>query len=80
MMKSKSVVILGMIILGFVQILSIEAITTCPAQCYTLCSVSKLPFDKCYNQCIERCPPSDYNCIAKCGVKKTDTVTIGTFF
>jgi len=83
MMKSNRVAILGMIILGFV-LLSIEPSTSesnifdpCHIRCVNLCHRN---FEQCFDECVRRCPPSAHNCIAKCGVKKTDTVTIGTFF
>jgi len=83
MMKSNIVAILGMIILVFVEILSIEVINSCPAKCAALCFVTEGPYEKCYDSCIANCnkvSPSAYNCIAKCGVNKIVTVTIGTYF
>ncbi|BAT90534.1 hypothetical protein VIGAN_06179400 [Vigna angularis var. angularis] len=80
MMKSNRGAIVVMIMLGFVQILSVEAINTCPPKCALLCFVSDGPsYEDCYDQCIAKCnkmPAIAYNCITKCGVNKTVTVTI----
>ncbi|XP_022631326.1 uncharacterized protein LOC111240540 [Vigna radiata var. radiata] len=80
MMKSNRAAIVVMIMLGFIQILSVEAVNTCPVQCGLLCFVSDGPsFVECYDKCIAKCkkvPASAYNCITKCGVNKTVTVTI----
>jgi len=61
----KRVVILGMIMFAFLQIQSIEARDLCPQKCVQACGVSKLPFQRCYEACVIKCP---------------STVTIGTSF
>ncbi|BAT90532.1 hypothetical protein VIGAN_06179200 [Vigna angularis var. angularis] len=79
MMKSKRVAILMVIMLGFVQILSIEAELPCAAQCALECLGSEDPYSICLATCLESCDKvstTHYNCITKCGVNKTITVTI----
>ncbi|WVZ03607.1 hypothetical protein V8G54_024413 [Vigna mungo] len=81
-MKSNRAAIVVMIMLGFVEILSVVAANTCPIQCSLLCG-SGPTFWKCYDKCIAKCnkvPVSAYNCITKCGVNKTVTVTVGNYF
>ncbi|BAT90535.1 hypothetical protein VIGAN_06179500 [Vigna angularis var. angularis] len=78
-MKSDIVAILMMFMLGFVQILSIEAKLPCAAQCALDCLGSEHPYPVCLAKCLEKCDKvstTHYNCITKCGVSKTLTVTI----
>jgi len=88
-MKSDRVAILMMIMLGFEVILSIEAKKLpCPAECALECFASEDPYPVCFAKCLEKCNNSTgstgstgaNNCISKCGVNKTITATIGTYF
>ncbi|WVZ03605.1 hypothetical protein V8G54_024411 [Vigna mungo] len=83
MIKSDRVAILMMIMLGFVQILSIEAKLPCAVQCGIQCFGSEYLYPVCLKNCIDNCnkgTTTAYNCITKCGVNKTVTVTIGNYF
>ncbi|WVZ03608.1 hypothetical protein V8G54_024414 [Vigna mungo] len=80
-MKSNIVAVLMMIMLGFVQVLEIGARRTlpCPVKCAIACLPSLEDYPICYGVCLIKCnkvPISAYNCIAKCGVNKTITVTV----
>ncbi|XP_022631322.1 uncharacterized protein LOC111240539 [Vigna radiata var. radiata] len=79
MIKRERVAILMMIMLGFVEILSIEAKLPCAVQCGIQCFGSEYFYPDCLKTCLQQCkkvPASAYNCITKCGVNKTVTVTI----
>ncbi|ESW04291.1 hypothetical protein PHAVU_011G082900 [Phaseolus vulgaris] len=80
MMKTKRVAILMMIMLGFVQILNIEAKLPCPAECALACFASELPYPECFAKCIAKCNNGStiaFNCISNCGVNKSVTINIG---
>ncbi|KAK7341881.1 hypothetical protein VNO80_24822 [Phaseolus coccineus] len=67
-----------MIMLGFVQILKIEAEIPCPILCAIGCFSSHV-YPQCFATCISKCPDissSAYNCVRSCGTNKSITVKI----
>ncbi|KAK7341880.1 hypothetical protein VNO80_24821 [Phaseolus coccineus] len=78
-MKSNRVAVLMMILLGFVQILQIEALTLpCPVLCAIQCLPSQQPYPLCLANCISKCQMSTSasNCARSCGVNKSITIHI----
>ncbi|KAK7341878.1 hypothetical protein VNO80_24819 [Phaseolus coccineus] len=77
-MKSNRVAILMMIMLGFVQILEIEAKLPCPILCSLSCLVSEKPYALCFIECLVTCeiPLGASNCARSCGVNKSITIDI----
>ena len=69
-MKSNRVAVLIMIMLGFVQILEIEAVNLpCRALCDRECLASKQPYIQCYVNCIEKkrqMSITESNCATSC--------------
>ncbi|ESW04295.1 hypothetical protein PHAVU_011G083300 [Phaseolus vulgaris] len=64
--------------LGFVQILKIEAEIPCPILCAIGCFSSNV-YPQCFATCITKCPDissSAYNCVRSCGTNKSITVNI----
>jgi len=83
-METNRVAVLIMIMLGFVQILEIEAIRvpTCQERCATICYCSGQQYAPCYASCIAKChlSTSDYDCARSCGVNKSITIDFGIYY
>jgi len=82
-MKTNRVAVLIMIMLGFVQILEIEATKLpCPLVCAIQCLTAEQPYPVCFLNGIAKCQlsTSDSNCAITCGVNKTITVNIGIYY
>ncbi|KAK7341877.1 hypothetical protein VNO80_24818 [Phaseolus coccineus] len=68
-----------MIMLGFVEILNIEAKLPCAAQCALDCFASELPYPVCFAECLAKCnngSTTAFKCISNCGVNKSVTINI----
>jgi len=76
-MKTNGVVVLMMIMLGFVQIIEIGALS-CEDKCAIECIPSLEAYPLCYISCIVLCETAT-TCARSCGKKKSITVNIGIY-
>ncbi|QCD88150.1 hypothetical protein DEO72_LG3g2692 [Vigna unguiculata] len=73
-MKTNGVVVLMMIMLGFVQIIEIGALS-CEDKCAIECIPSLEAYPLCYISCVVLCETAT-TCARSCGKKKSITVNI----